>query len=298
MWVDREGFVRGGLFFKVDYKDFLFIFEAKNNSLVCRRNETISVLTTEDITELKEMLFITLTWDHSKIAIYLFSGDEQKSAEVPTRPFIPPVSLIREAKKMQLLPVYEYYTEEHLRSKVYAILVSIQGKIDEYGAINPFWDITYDGSKIVTRLPKKEPDIHPTIHGILSDQALMSSIEIIPENKTGVGDLDFAFAEYVKGEGIKSICIEFKHAHSQDVFNGLIHQLPLYMQNKKAKYGAYCVMYFKGEWFDLPNEYDSNTLDLAFVDKVMESDKPEILDIIRIFIYDFSKKASASKATA
>lgn len=60
------------------------------------------------------------------------------------------------------------------------------------------------------------------------------------------------FLDRVKGRGIRRFCAEFKHAHSPGIFKGIEVQLPLYMQNKNAEYGAYCVLYFKGDWFDKP----------------------------------------------
>ena len=58
---------------------------------------------------------------------------------------------------------------------------------------------------------------------------LLSNIEVIPEHKTGEGNLDFLFIGYVEGQGMSRFCAEFKLAHSQDLNKGLLQQLPAYM---------------------------------------------------------------------
>lgn len=74
----------------------------------------------------------------------------------------------------------------------------------------------------------------------------IANIEVVPEYQTGVGNLDFMFLGHVKGEGSARLCAEFKNAHSKDIFNGFTTQLPLYMRNSGAEYGAYCVLSYKG----------------------------------------------------
>ena len=100
--------------------------------------------------------------------------------------------------------------------------------------------------------PKREPDIHPTLHLLFSEWAFLRGVEIVPESKTGTGNLDFAFVGHVNGEGPTSICVEVKHAHADDLVHGLEKQLPAYMEAKAAKYGAYVVVWYRGETFDRP----------------------------------------------
>lgn len=121
----------------------------------------------------------------------------------------------------------------------------------------------------------------------------LSSIEVVPEYHTGIGNLDFAFLGMVKNSGIRTLCAEFKNAHSEDIFNGLTTQLPRYMQNKNSKYGAYCVLYFKGDWFDKP-ELSSQDLDMKLYKKALESGNPLANDNTRVFVFNLSKPTSAS----
>jgi hypothetical protein len=220
-------------------------------------------------------------------------GIEYGRAEVPTRPTAAPPSLIKWARTQDLLPVTAYDSAEEFREKVHSCLRSIQDKVTETGAVNPFWNITYKGNTIKDRQPKKEVDIHPTIHCLLSDQLLMSSIEVVSEYKTGIGNLDFMFLGSVKDKGLAKLCTEFKHAHSDDIYTGFETQLPLYMRNSNAEYGAYCVLGFRGEWFDKPR-ISLNDLLFELNLRRMRSSDP-VLKRIRVFTFDFSRPESASK---
>jgi hypothetical protein len=291
-WVDRNTFENGGLVFRAVGDNFIFSLEFKDSSIVCTRNATASILTTDDLPELKQYLFIGISWTLSTICLYFFSGDNHKNAEVPTIPVAPPSSMIRWARQQNLVPTAEHESEEALRAKVCSCLSSIQNKIDEYG-VNPFWDIQYSANTIVSRTPKREPDIHPMLNCILSDQMLQSSIEVIPEYHTGVGNLDFAFLGTVRRLGPRVICAEFKNAHASDILKGLKTQLPQYMRNKNAQYGAYCVLFFKGDWFAKP-EGSIQDLDNKLHAIAVESRDPMLYDNTRVFIFNLSKPTSAS----
>ena len=188
------------------------------------------------------------------------------------------------------MPVNEYKTEEEFRQRIYTSLISLKDRVTEIGAINGLWNISYKSSKIDTRLPKRETDIHPTIHSLLHDQMLMGSVRVIPERQTGVGDLDFSFVGAVQGRGTCEVFAEFKLAHSKDVYRGLEQQLPDYMRNQGIKYSAYCVLWFKCAWFDEPK-----SLSLVDMEKELNARLPSTnLSGIRVFVVDCSKGTTAS----
>jgi hypothetical protein len=91
---------------------------------------------------------------------------------------------------------------------------------------------------------------------MLADQMRLSSIEVVREYSTGVGDLDFMFLGIVSRTGQRRLCAEFKNAHSDDLERGLTVQLPQYMKNQRATYGAFCVLWYKGEGFDHPHDLE------------------------------------------
>jgi hypothetical protein len=88
------------------------------------------------------------------------------------------------------------------------------------------------------------------------------------------------------------LCTEFKNAHSQDLFDGLLHQLPSYMNNsKQVQYGAYCVLNYKADWFDQPAEDITEVRDILEFSRLKSPNKNRI----RIFWIDLSKPQAASR---
>jgi hypothetical protein len=239
-------------------------------------------------------------------------GGEVHLERKETPPTFPPNSLIRIAIFKKLIPTNTFSSVEELRETVYEAIANLEESIKRLDSYNAFWDIVYEGRKKGLPSPKKETDIHPTIQLLLDEWAFLRSIEIVSENRTGAGDLDFAFIGSVENQGPVSICMEVKRAHSDDLSHGLEVQLPGYMQRKRAQYGVFVVLWFKGEWFDKPNlpdiRYIANTWltdvgqivnadvhDLEFALKGKVIADPKLQDI-RVFIIDVSKPIPASRA--
>ena len=151
---------------------------------------------------------------------------------------------------------------------------------------------TYEGPKFKCRTPKRETEIHPTIHALLFDIAIAQNFEVSPEHQIGGGQLDFLFTAPLTSGKTVPVCVEFKHAHSQDLFHGLREQLPAYMRAKGSDFGIYCVTYFKGRDFGKPEQYDKHTLQMA----LELARRSAGLDRIAIRIFDLSRPESPSKA--
>ena len=291
---DRNYIHKGGFLCQLICDNFVFALSFKDNSLVFQRNETVSVLTLQEILDKNNKVMVFAMWTHEKLILHCIAGEDNKIAEVPTIPTVAPPQLIRWARKNNLIPIEKYSTEEKLRNKIHSCFLTINEKIREADAFKSFWNITYSGNKIIDRKPKKEVEIQPLIHCFLSDQMLLSNIEVIPEHKTGEGNLDFLFIGYVEGQGMSKFCAEFKLAHSPDLNKGLLNQLPTYMSVSKATYGAYCVLNYKGGWFDLPNLPEGRKLDIHLALVHGKLGNPFRLNI-RSFIFDLFKIKTASK---
>jgi len=296
----KDSFKNNGLMFSLiddsTLNKFIFSLSIQNTSIVLEKNEVESIFTLHEIPDDVVPLRIYIMWTYTELTILCKYGlnDDEKKIVVKTNPITPPNSLIKWARKSNLLPTEEYNTEEEFRNKIHSCLQSIQDKINESGSYSQFWNISYEGQKIKSRYPKNEIEVQPIIHSLLSDQFLMSSIEIIPEYKSGVGDLDFLFISKIKGNGFAYFCVEFKNAHSEKLEAGLQTQLPCYMENKNSRYGAYCVLDYRGEYFDKPKLKDDSDLAFHLNLKRLESNDP-YLDNIRIFVYNLSKPKSASR---
>ena len=187
------------------------------------------MLTLEEIFSRNCDIMVFAIWSHEVLTLHCLSGENDKRAEVQTTPTAPPLQLIKLARKKSLIPMEKYSSEEELREKIYSCLLTINEKIREADAYKSFWNITYSGNTITERKPKKEVEIQPLIHCFLSDQMLLSNIEVIPEHKTRAGNLDFLFIGYVENQGMSKFYAEFKLAHSQDLSRCLLQQLPVYM---------------------------------------------------------------------
>lgn len=298
--IDHIALNEGGVLFQINddttNNNFVFSLSIQNKSIVFQRNDIVSVLTL-DGTPFCKRYIITVTWSYNELSIYCSYGNkatDSRRATVKTKPTTPPNSLIKWARKNNLIPVEEFNSEEEFRNKVHSCLISIQEKINDSGSFLQFWNILYEGQRIVGRTPKKEVEVQPIIHCLLSDQFLMSSIEIIPEYNSAVGNLDFLFMSNIKNAGIAYFCVEFKNAHSDKLVNGLLEQLPCYMENKKSRYGAYCVLNYRGEYFDKPKIKDDLDL-ITYLEWKRIGHQNPYTDNTRIFTYNLSKPKSASR---
>lgn len=291
---DKESIQSGGFLFQVDGFDFVFCLSFQNNEIVFQRNNIVSVLRLGELLEVSERVHVFVMWTQTKLKLDCRAASAIREATVPTSPTAPPTRLLNWVRKQNLLPTITYASEEALREKVYSTLNSVNQKIREADAYKSFWNIMYEGNTIIERKPKREVEVQPLIHCLLSDQMLMSNIEIIAEHKTGEGNLDFLFIGQVDGVGLCKICAEFKLAHSNDLDNGLWEQLPKYMEVSNAKYGAYCVLNFKGDWFAYPCFEEGEALDMHLT-LIPKSQRKAVHSDIRSFIFDMNKPATASK---
>lgn len=283
-----------GLIFNIADDIFFFCLSFKNNSIELQRNESICSLSLDDALGKSDDIIFSIIWTHDKLALSFSIGGVTEETETPTSPTAPPAILIKLARKNSLIATQTYKTEIEFREKIHSCLNTINEKVREADAYRSFWDFTYDGQKIIKRTPKKEIDMQPIIHCFLSDQMLLSSIEIIPEHKTGEGNLDFLFVGYVKDVGMCKFCAEFKRAQSEDLEHGLWNQLPKYMDVANATYGAYCVLNYEGDWFENPSFGEGEPLDIHLTLIPLKERKP-VHKNIRCFIFSLGKHATASR---
>jgi len=216
---------------------------------------------------------------------------EKRKKILRTPPTLPPNSLIDWARRKAIAPMITYDSLSHFYQEVVFALQSIPDKVATVGMYNAFWDITYEGSRIISRKPKREPDILPIIHGLLFDIATAKNFLVSPEHQIGGGRLDFLISGHLKTGEFANVCVEFKHAHSPDLKDGLLKQLPAYMRAKGCNFGLYCVMFFKGPYFMEPRKYDLRNIDL-FLNGLASSAG---LSNIRILIFDFSRPKPPSQ---
>lgn len=245
--------------FEIGQTDGIFYFQ-RNDDLLTKEM---------DIPSYSKNAVIFFNWKIDEISIGIFGGDYKLAVDngadleeetnkridiLTTDPTYPPNNLVTWLKKHKLVQQTRYKTNEEFYDVVASSLRSIQDYVSDNHAINAFWNIVYEGSKIKRRLPKNEIDIQPTIKHLLDDVCTMKNMDIHSEEVAAGGNLDFLI-EGIKEDASKiRVCVEFKNAHHSRLEHGLTDQLPKYMRAKGSDFGLFCVMYFKGEWFDRPDE--------------------------------------------
>ena len=299
----------GGCIFRVASDDYLFECGFTNTEIYLQRNTyRLNYILQPIYRPLGSVRFFVI-WDIFMLKITVLdegwieanaemSGKEgieeieKRSRVLLTPPTLPPNSLLRWARKQAILPLVTYDTNEHFYGVVATSLENIDDQIQSTGLTSPFWDITYERSHIKARKPKRETDVHPTIQALLYNIAQAKNFEVVREPLIAGGQLDFLISGPVATGGLAHVCVEFKPAHSNDLLDGLLKQLPAYMQAKGCDFGIYAVLYFKGKHFPEPTDFESvGALELFLMTKAMEAG----LSNLRILVIDVSHKKPPSQ---
>jgi hypothetical protein len=249
------------VFFHIAHEDFWFGAGIINGVLAFQRCEYAIQIPLAELTRGGFRQGFVLSWRIDELMVLpgqrsslnFAAGRAQRIQPRPT-----PNHLFNLARRESLTPVVEYDSESDFLRRVHSGLSFVQDKINAMQNLDIFWDLQYEGNRIVHRTPKKEKDLLSAFHALLSDQFFVSAIEVIPEMTMGTGRLDFLFLGQIRGKGIHKVCAEFKSAHSADLLRGIETQLPSYLDSQKAMDGTYCVLDFRGEWFSGPDTSDSD----------------------------------------
>lgn len=236
---------KGGRLFAVSFPKYFLEVGFAAGELYIRRNEYWTSLSLKGLEFEKNMVCIVY-WGLNELRVTI----QGRTKFVRTPATVPPNEILQWARKLNVLPTRTYNSREDLYQVMLMAIKSIQDKVKATNMYQAFWDLHYDAS----RTPKKEISIVSTIHGLLFDIASSKNFQLYPEHPSGGGKLDFLIGGYLTSGEVVKVCIEFKHAHSQDLHSGLTSQLPAYMYAETSSFGIYCVLYFKGEYFDKPEQ--------------------------------------------
>lgn len=238
-------FQESGVLFEVTGENFHFNFSINSESLSIERNGFKVSLTPEMFPDGK-LLFFLMGWSTNKLILLSGYRENEETIEVlqeiETIPTIAPMSLKRWAKEQSLIQTSIYKSVDNLRDAVYQTIADLKDKIEDTGSGESFWDYQYKGNAVTKKTPKKEPLAQLLFKPMLVTDLFFRGLEIFRENKTSSGDIDFTITGAVEGIGSVSMCIELKNAHSKELENGLLNQLPDYMRSQQSEYGAYCVL--------------------------------------------------------
>lgn len=276
-----------GILFEVVADEYVLGIEFRENDVVFVRNDTAIVASFGHPASRGQQLVLNYSWSPNEISLHLTDEDGHRGHTASTAPTFPPQSLRQWARREALIPVVTYDSNTHLFEAVMDQFYKLQQSLRDTNGINGFWDVQYEGQKIAKKSPKRETDVHPTIRLLLYDLEIIKNFQIIPEYPIGGGRLDFLIMAPLRDGTIGKVCVEFKNAHSDDLANGIMVQLPEYMDRTGTDYGVYAVLdfgaahSFKSRRFQIEkfsDEFDS--LEMALNIGASESNKKFLRPVI------------------
>lgn len=286
------------LFFAIQGFGFSFSFCLRNGELIIERNCYSLVVPISDIPELTQRNILFMAWSPTRLFIASAPTTNVKADIFSTACEIPnisaPADLCAFAREKSLEARRLFGTKREFTSRVYEALSLLQDKIDDMHSPGLFWDKTYSNNKVMSRTPKREMDINPAMTLAVSDHMLLSGIQMSSEYATSRGRLDCLFTGAVLNEGLVHVCAEFKNYHSPDLLDGLERQLPAYMESNRVTDGAYCILDFRGEWFDQPQTTEEEFL--VLMQRPCLRLKAEKGLRIKVLKFRLGKRKSASRS--
>lgn len=137
--------------------------------------------------------------------------------------------------------------------------------------------------------PFKEPEAQPLLYSLLDTFFEIKGIQLSKEPELANGKLDFNCSYTNKRGDIVRTCIEVKNAHHDKLIDGLITQLPLYMEASNTESGIFLVLWYKGNNFNFPKYETIEELEKTLLSKIPQNKNIEII------IIDCSKQTAPSK---
>jgi hypothetical protein len=296
-WRDLEE-AKGLIIFIAD-KDFLFFVGLGDGWLMFARGDDMLRLPLRELVKLgravRREIHVIVGWTRTHMLLSASgfgSGGEGLNCECDTPPYEPPRALIDWARRQGLAPVTEYESEEAFYARVFVALGSMENKLENVRDPSCFWNVRYEGNKVIQRTPKREEDLHSIVESVLSDHLFLSAIDVFPEHATSVGRLDFLLVGNVADGKRGKVCVEFKNTHSPDFMRGLTHQLPAYMAATGVEVGAYCGLDFSGPWLKAPTRPFKRTAEITVAIRSLGNQRRQYP--IQYFEYHLGKNPSAS----
>lgn len=283
--------------FEITANNFHFYLICDDRNLTLHRNGKEATISLDELLY-QDYVYVIISWSPTKLYLIIRRNEKTiKLIDIDTPHTIPSKQSYYDAKMQKYIPATQYDSEEKMRQAVNLILEDIDSFYYETGRIEHLWDVKYGpNGRIEQRTPKKETDAQGAILSIFYDRTFIANLSVQQENKTAVGPVDFAFQGVINDHIANKYCVEVKNAHSSDLEHGLFVQLPEYMRREQVSYGAYLILWSKGEWFDEPKKFnDPHSLKVYLSSKMNTCEDSIVQSNIDLYIVDISKHPSASK---
>ena len=244
------------VYFEIYDNDFYFSLILKPGKLILKRNKHEIALDISQVPKELDEVRIIAIWGYEKLYLMCGNGSKFVSAQIQTQITFPSKAMIKWAKEQNLLSTDIYKSEDAFRARIYAILETVKEKIKKIDLQNAFWNIQYENNIDISRSPKGEKDIKRIVYAILFDQALIGNIEVVQDYNTQEGIIDFVMIGQVKNIGSSKVAIDFDEFCNKETQYILIKELAGCLEKADISYAAICLLWFKGEWYNEPKEYE------------------------------------------
>jgi len=288
-----------GLLFSVEYGGYIFAARIADGVVSVRRNSCLVILPLESEAHGTQLVSVVVRWTPellhvSYVMLKSFSKIADRATTLRTTFTAPPPSLITLLRKQNLLDAREYESEEAFRSTVFSILDRLQGRIGHFYSTSIFWNLLYSNGEMIAKLPKSETDSYAIIQAILIDQMLRCSIGVVPDESPGSGSLDFVLTANIRNNGWGRVCLLIRNAHSPVLSDGLMKQLPRFMDSQNAEFGIFLVMWY-GTYFSPSHAVTATNLEAELVRQHLMHHSPTTAKRISFFCIDLTLPVKAGR---
>ena len=308
IWIRASQVEENGMVFIIQHPKLQFYLKIENAEVViCRNNSKLKLNIRHFSRNDSSSVRVGVEWSPSQLLLIAVPADTYGnvvdksilvSKSLETSPTYPTLDLARWIRKHTDVRPKKFATPVDVLMQIATYLKGIEDKIREHNCYDALFNITRRGNKIIDRKPKSEPELVPAIIAMFDDLLFKDDIDANHQPQTGSGEVDVLLTAPTKHDGIARIAIEFKLAHSLDLENGLLKQLPSYMEDKKTNLGIYCVLDFTNDKKRLDSQRFPNQEPVSISDYLshlrMESGIGVQYDI-KIVVIRCWKPTSASK---
>lgn len=274
-------------FVQVDSDAWSILFEGGADGLCLARNGITAQVALPPSPLSNNYIEIQGAWQPKELMLTVH-GSVTNQTRVPTPETFPPAAVHRWARAavmQQYLPPYE--SSRELMGSVAGVLFHLMERIEILNLYQPFWN-TASGKAPV---PKAEPEVQPTLHAMMLDDADFRELSVERESVHGTGEVDFLFCGSVAGHP-ENVCVEFKLAHSKNLKHAIREQLPSYMRQRYTDLGILVVLWYKGADWEQPRNY--NCIENLIADLLQETLKVRRKVPINVFGIELSKRPPPS----
>ncbi len=274
--------------FEINADAWHIVFEGGHYGFKLTRNGVSAHAELPRLLSANNYLEIQGGWQPTGLFVYI-SGAGSSENRTTTQETYPPAAVRRWARsQVQARYAPPYRGLRELMGGVTGVLFHLAERVELLNLYQPFWDAPKSGMA----RPKFESDIQPTLLALMLDAADARHLTVERESVHGTGEVDFLFSGNVNGQP-ERVCVEFKLAHNKRIVQGIRNQLPEYMRQRLTDQGIFVVLWFKGEYFSEPKEFESIEKLMAELQK--ESFKARRQHPINVFGIEIPRNPPPSK---